>query len=371
MINTAYRLQLMIGPQVPGPAPPALMSALETVEVTHQLGERSGFQVTFSAPYADLMGPVFTVFNRLVLMVIVQAKAQVLIDGFITNQSHQPGDTPGASRLTLTGEDVSLAMDREDKPAVHPGQSDAVIAAKLIGKYAMYGLIPAIVPPEFSLSPSPTGDAPRQSSTDLAYLRKIAERHAFVFQVLPGPAVGTSTAYWGPPVRDPAPQPALSVNLGGYSTVNSLTFQHNSLSTETVSGPVQDGDTNQVHDVLAAYSTQPPLALLPDWLTHRLWMRQRHIGVSGPGLAQAQEIARAAFQRSTERALTGSGDLDTARYGDILQVGGLVGVRGAGLLYDGFYLVRSVTHTLQRGSYRQRFMLSREGLGTTTPMVRP
>jgi hypothetical protein len=74
---------------------------------------------------------------------------------------------------------------------------------------------------------------------------------------------------------------------------------------------------------------------------------------------------------SMDSVLTASGELDTVRYGALLQPRSLVGVSGAGLLYDGFYYVRSVTHSLSRGSYRQRFTLGREGLGTTTPVVRP
>jgi hypothetical protein len=49
----------------------------------------------------------------------------------------------------------------------------------------------------------------------------------------------------------------------------------------------------------------------------------------------------------------------------------LVGVRGAGFAYDGFYYVNSVTHTLSRGSYKQSFSLSRDGLISNTPVVVP
>ena len=38
----------------------------------------------------------------------------------------------------------------------------------------------------------------------------------------------------------------------------------------------------------------------------------------------------------------------------------MVGVRGAGRSYDGFYYVRGVTHTMEPGSYTQSFRLSRE-----------
>jgi hypothetical protein len=39
--------------------------------------------------------------------------------------------------------------------------------------------------------------------------------------------------------------------------------------------------------------------------------------------------------------------------------------------YDGFYYVKSVTHTISRTSYSQSFGLSREGTGTLTPVVVP
>jgi hypothetical protein len=49
----------------------------------------------------------------------------------------------------------------------------------------------------------------------------------------------------------------------------------------------------------------------------------------------------------------------------------LVGVRGAGLAYDGLYYVNSVTHSLKRGEYKQNFSLSRDGLVSNTPVVAP
>jgi hypothetical protein len=66
-----------------------------------------------------------------------------------------------------------------------------------------------------------------------------------------------------------------------------------------------------------------------------------------------------------------TGELDPMRYGDLLQPRSLVGLRGAGHAYDGFYYVKRVSHTLNRGSYKQSFTLAREGLGTNTPVVRP
>ena len=63
-------------------------------------------------------------------------------------------------------------------------------------------------------------------------------------------------------------------------------------------------------------------------------------------------------------AVRGSGEVDTARYGAVLRARGLVGVRGAGLDYDGFYFVRSVTHSITQGLvHAELHALSREGTG--------
>jgi len=78
------------------------------------------------------------------------------------------------------------------------------------------------------------------------------------------------------------------------------------------------------------------------------------------GLAQA--AARA-------EGVTGTGSLDVLRYGRPLQARKLVGVRGAGLAFDGLHFVRQVTHKIKRGEYKQDFKLSRNGLLPTLPTV--
>jgi len=70
-------------------------------------------------------------------------------------------------------------------------------------------------------------------------------------------------------------------------------------------------------------------------------------------------------------AITGNGSLNTTQYGSILQTRAVVGVRGAGPAYDGFYYINSVTHNIKSGEYKQSFTLSRDGLITQTPVVGP
>lgn len=44
-------------------------------------------------------------------------------------------------------------------------------------------------------------------------------------------------------------------------------------------------------------------------------------------------------------------------------------MRGAGLDHDGFWYVKDVVHKISRGSWVQSFTATREGTGTTTPLV--
>src|SRR5258707_1692794 len=83
---------------------------------------------------------------------------------------------------------------------------------------------------------------------------------------------------------------------------------------------------------------------------------------------QAAAIAMAKAYKSAE-AVTGSGTLDVVRYGHILKARSLVGVRGAGMAFDGLYYVESVTHRIKRGEYKQNFKLSRNGLVSTLSKV--
>jgi hypothetical protein len=84
---------------------------------------------------------------------------------------------------------------------------------------------------------------------------------------------------------------------------------------------------------------------------------------------QALAQAQATVDRSTDRVLTATGELDVLRYGKPLMCPGLVALRGAGYAHDGLYYVDSVTHKVSPESFKQSFTLTREGLGSTLPVV--
>jgi len=371
-------LTVLIGKGAPLPAPLLLMDNLDSVEVTHSDQGRSGFQMVFRAgrtradlvDYGLLTNPLLKPLNRIIMLVTFNAFPEVLMDGIITHSELNPGDAPGSATLTVTGEDVSIMMDLQERPVEHPAQPEAVIALKIIASYPKFGLIPVVIPPPTVDIPLPTERTPVQQETDLQYLQDMAARFGYVFYVTPGPAPLTNTAYWGPPKRIGVPQRALSINMGPNTNVASINFQYNALQPTFVEGRVQDRQTGQDMPVQTRTSTRIPLSSQPATLTQSD-VRTRQFRQTGLNTVQAFARAQGETDASVDQVLTATGELDTGAYEAILKPRGLVGLRGAGFSHDGMYYVKRVTHRLRKGEYKQSFTLTRDGLGAITPVVIP
>ncbi|AFZ12035.1 hypothetical protein Cri9333_1126 [Crinalium epipsammum PCC 9333] len=372
-MKLGINLTLLIGETIPRPAPRLLMESLQNVEVTHSDEGYSGFQINFQVgragrndllDYQIIKNPLLKVFNRVILIIILGASAKVLMDGIITNQQFSPSLTPGGSTFTITGDDVSVMMDLEEKSVKHPTQNEAIIARVLIGNYAKYGLIPEVIAPSLRDQPTLYERIPSQQGTDLKYLKTIAERFAYVFYVTPGPTLGTNTAYWGPPQRKDKAQKALTVNMESFSNVDSISFQNNALSARAVKGSVQDRKTNKVHSLQEYSSDRPSLAAQPA-LAKQAYRQIQQYRETGRDTAQAGARLQAISDQSVGNVVTVTGELDTVRYGSLLKARRLVGLRGVGATYDGLYYVKSVTHKISPGEYKQNFTITRDGIGTT------
>jgi hypothetical protein len=375
-MSFGVHLNLLIGPTVPVPAPPPLLDALDRVEVTHTDGERSGFQMVFRLGKSDKMVldyalmelPLLEPGARVILTVVAGILPHVLMDGLITRQELAPGEKAGESTLTLTGEDVSFVMDQEEKNVEHPAQPETVIALKIIATYAQYGLIPIVIPPFSFDLPVPTERIPTQQTTDLKYLQEIAARHNYVAHVTPGPVPLTNTFYWGPDLRIGIPQPALTVDMGSDTNIDGINFQNEAADATNVTGKVKDRQTGIDLPVRNIFSLKPPLALSPALMNTKVARSKAYRALSGRTVTQALAEAQAESDATTD-VVTGTGELDTGRYGHILKARGLVGVRGVGLRYDGLYYVKSVTHTLDSSGYKQQFTITREGTISSVPAV--
>jgi hypothetical protein len=279
------------------------------------------------------------------------------MDGVITRHELAPSSDPGQTKLTITGEDVSRMMDLIDFSGFPwPAMPAEIRVELMILKYAMYGIVPLVMPSVLIYVPNPARDIPSQYGTDLAYINQLAETVGYVFYVDPGPVPGVNTAYWGPEIKVGVPQPALSVNSDGSSNVESLSFSFDGFAKTVFVIVIQEPISKApipipVPDV---NPLQPPLGLKPPLPLKISPLR----GMAKLTPLQAAAIGLATAAKSTD-VISGSGTLDVLRYGRVLKARQLVGVRGAGLSYDGLYFVKSVTHTIKRGEYKLSFSLTR------------
>jgi hypothetical protein len=364
------RVVLLLGQTVPLPAPPEVLSALTRVEVTNDAQSGDGFQITFTlsknqpTDYKLLQSGALNPSTRVIIGVLLGASPEVLIDGIITHHQHAPSNEPGQSTLTVTGKDVSIMLDLEEKNEKYENQPDFLIVTQLIASYAKYGLVPQVTPT--TDVPILLDRIPRQHETDLKFIQRMGQRNGFVFFIEPL-TFGVNTAYWGPESRLGLPQPALTLGPGPSSNLKSLHFSQDALAPVSASGTFVEPITKTAIPIPQLPSLRiPPLALSPTAALRTVLMRD----TSNQNPAQAATSALATATNAPD-SVRGEGEIDSVRYGNVLRARKLVGVRGAGLSYDGNYYVQRVTHTITPGDYKQSFTASREGTGATLPVVIP
>lgn len=377
-------LTLLIGAEKPEPASADLINALKSIEVTNRDDGPDGFQLLFSigrggstahsSDYPLLDNPLLKPKNRVIIQISLgPTPTDILIDGIITNFEVNVTGEPGKATLAITGEDIGNVMDMQSKPVLHRNQSDETIARNIIKKYSKYGFTAVIKPPPHSQTYLEEDMIPTQHQTDRQHLTRLANKYNFVFYIEPTSSLAKINAYWGPPNLEEAPQKALTFNMGPYTNVTQpMNFQHRPMAPVLFKGSIQDRQTNQIVKIETNSGTIFPQSKRPIHKTAEFSSLARHKQYQSRGAltaGQAKDHAQAQTNNSLQ-VVTASGELDTLKYGSILRARRKVDVRGVGFGYDGSYYVKSVTHTIKRGDFKQRFELEREGLGAASEQVK-
>ena len=369
----SVHLTLLVGPVVPVPVPQIVVDALTAVKVTSAAGQVGGFELSFTltnhSPLQTifLLGAAQAPLLRVILVATVNGLPDVLADGVITRTQVGAGGAPGVTQLTVIGEDLTRVMDLVDLSGFpYPAMPPEVRVLTILARYAMFGMIPLVIPSIALDVPIPTDRIPKQQGTDLAYVRSLAEEVGYVFYIAPGPVPGTNTAYWGPEIKVGIPQPALNHDLDTDRNVESLNLSYSSADAALPVVMIQNQLTRVPIPIPIPNLNplQPPLGVMPPLPINITFLRDT--AKDSPMKALGRGLAEAS--RSSE-AVSGGGSLDVTRYGRLLKSRGLVGVRGAGLAFDGLYFVKSVTTHLKRGELKQDFELTRNALVSITPVV--
>jgi phage protein D len=377
-LAAGIRLTLLIGPGLPVPAPAFVLTAMQSVEVAVSDSERSGFELVFRAGRDPriagdspiVASPQLVAGARTIIIATVGALPVVLMDGIVQETNFSPGAEGGGS-FTLRGFDLTAAMDQEERSTTHPAQGPGDIARAILLRYATYGIIPDVVDPLGAERPNPVEWTPIQNVSDYVFLKNLADQFDHVFTIEPGPVPMSSRAYWGPPPAAGLPKRALTVDMGPATNVANLNFENNEGQAASVQGEVQDRSTNVAVPVVSMpVSARLPLAAQPARVNTATARTRRYQAPSARSAGQALSEAQAQSDAASE-TVSATGDLDTARYGGVLTPRNIVGLRGAGHSNDGNYRVRNVVHKIKPGQWLQSFTLSREGQGTTVPVVVP
>src|SRR5580658_5784021 len=144
----------MMGPVFPVTVPRVVLDSLVEVEVKVEDVGQSGFQLIFSIDKQSplqilflLTGGMPLLFMRVILIATVNGQANVLIDGVITNNQISPGDKGSNSTLTVTGKDLTALMDQSDWSGFpFPACPPEARVALLLAKYALFGVVPLVIP---------------------------------------------------------------------------------------------------------------------------------------------------------------------------------------------------------------------------------
>ena len=368
-------LTLLAGPVEAVPVPKPVIDALTSVEVTESATGRSGFQLTFTLGDNSILQTLFLLAAQSLRSRSCGSSSsprfgglpQVIMDGIIQHHEVVPDAMSGSAKLVVSGQDLSSLMDLIDFTGMpYPGMSSDIRVLTILGKYAAFGIVPEVIPVPVPDIPVPVQQTPSQDGTDLAYIEQLAHEVGYVFYVAPGPLPGMSQAYWGPQVRVGVPQPSLNVNMDAWTNVESLNFRYQPQNSVMPIVYIQDEltDTTLPIPIPPVTPFNPPLGLVVP--TPQKLPQLNDTAKLTPGLALMRGFARAV---ETADVVSGEGTVDVLRYGQILRARSLVGVRGAGLAFDGMHYVDSATHRLKPGEYKQSFVLKRNALISNLPVV--
>lgn len=277
----------------------------------------------------------------------------VVFDGHVAETELQFSEEPGASSLTVVALDITASMNLDERIREWPNMPDSAIAALIFGEYALVPVVDFTQPVRTQVDTTVI-----QRDTDIRFLRHLAHRNGFDLYVKPTPLPGVVEGHFHRPLLDLPPQGVLSVNFGELTNVRSFRVRRQMFRPAMADARGVDAKTVQKQAASASTAENTELG------RESFFTSARTVAVRGQGLSQTGELqtfAQASADRSAW-AITVEGELETAVYGDALEVGQTVLVRGAGPTHSGTYFVERVHHLIDGETYTQQFTLRRNAV---------
>ena len=384
-VLSSVQLTLMMGPVIPLTVPRAVLDAL--VDGRGEVDDvgPSGFQLVFSIDKQSplqilflLTGGLPLLFMRCILVATVNGVANVLIDGVITNNQISPGDKGSNSTLTHHRQgsdraDGPVELERLSLPGL-PARGARGAAARQVRVLrrdaADHSQRPDRHPAADRPDPQPAGHRPATTSA------RWPSEVGYVFYIDAGPGARHEHRLLGAADQS-RPGAARAQRRHGrlhqrrepalHASIRRRTRSRWSTSTSRRPASASRSRFRRSRRSIRRSALIPPLPtnLLPPIST------PFRDDLSKLPIPQAIMMGLAAAAQNAE-VVTCEGSLDVTRYGGVLkraQAGRACAAPGPA--FDGLYYVKSVTHKIKRGEYKQNFTLTRNGLVSTVPTVNP
>jgi hypothetical protein len=350
-----------IGGPVPVPVAREVVRALELVEIVTAAGERGTFRLTFRLDRASTLTEQFLLDSgelvRVVLATTAGGSRSVVMDGVMV--AHTVSRHGNDGMLVIDGEDLTQLMDLDATVArKFPAMPVEARVQLILARYAVFGMIPVVIPPVLPDVPLPDVPFPQQG-TDYSYVRQLAQRAGYEFTLNPGPLPGSSVAYWGPHPGVGALPPRV-IDLTRHDHVESLRLRFDALQRVAPEASIIEPISKSVIPIPAPdiAALGPPLgAVVPP--AHRR-LRLDAAARLTPTQAAATLLSEAA--RSAQ-AVTGVGRLSIGRDDRRVRTGDIVEVRGMAKPFDGLFAVSHTHDSITPHAHTQEFHLVRAGLG--------
>lgn len=376
--STNVRLELKIGDKVTRPVPAHVVAAIESLEIRQGDDGPSSWQIVFKigrisredvSDFSLFRDETIKLFNRIVMILHLYSEKKVLMDGLITQIQMQPSDEPGASRLTVSGEDIGVHMDFKEKQRSFSDKTLREVIEEIVNEYFFWfeGNIDFSAADPIILDSRPD-PALNQDKTDRSFLAEQASSNGYVFFIRPTDIPEKNKVYWGKRLRMSGQNQSkpLSCQFGAFSNVESISFSYGGMQAFAMSGEVLERDGQTTFIKSNTLTLDPALAQDTKSAIRKTKLLRSTNDMS---VGQAKAALQAEIDSAAVNIVTASGTLDTSRYGAVLEAGVIVAVRGVGYTFNGNYYVKSVTHSIKPGSYKQQFTLEREGVGSTIKTV--
>jgi phage protein D len=297
------------------------------------------------------------------------AALEPVMDGYITEVDLHIGSAPGDAWLEARGMDATVLLGLEEKVRAWPDMADSDIARAMLSDYGLDASVSETSPVH-----QETETLVLQRGSDAQFLRELADRNGYLFYFSRQRGDPGATCHFEPPQLDGSPQPDLAIQFGEASNLVSFDLSVSGVRPLAVSAAQVDASSKDVGSgdsedsrlsKLGANGLADLVSAQLDQLVTPLRSQAGMLLLAQPTSDSAElGTATQAVRDEAEWLITATGEINPDAYGEVLRVGRLVLVKGAGGAFSGRYLVTRVTHVVgSDNSYRQTFEVRRNARG--------